>query len=177
MSRPRALIAPLFLGTSLLFQMQLPDAAACKPCPEPSLSRFLSKADVVAVAEVTKVDVKPRAPDAQSPRDLRDVRWQVKVARSLKGNLPRQLIVEHADAPPCITAIVPQPGRYLMLLYRRDGRYSPLSYCDQALFEIDAQDRVTVPSEMMSELQLTSAQVPLKTVAELLARLTIPPPT
>jgi hypothetical protein len=177
MLRTLAFTLQLLLGASLLLQVPAPDAIGCKPCADPTLAGLLDKADIVAIAEVRKVDVKTRPPEAQQPRELRDVRWKVKVVRGLKGSPPAEITVEHADAPPCITALVPQPGRYLMLLYYRDGRYSPLAYCDRALFPIDAQDRVTLAPAMLKELRLTSAQAPLQSVAELLDRLAVPPPT
>lgn len=171
MSRTLALTAQLFLSTCLLLQLPPRDAVSCKPCGDPTLANLLTKADVVAVAEVIKVDVTTRAPEAQQPRELKDVRWQVKVWRGLKGSPPREITVEHADIPPCISARVPEPGRYLMLLYHREGRYSPLAYCDQALFAIDAQGRVTLPPAMIKELRETGAQAPVSSVADLLVRL------
>ena len=57
-----------------------------------------------------------------------------------------------------------------MLIYYREGRYSPLVYCDTALFAIDAQDRVTLEPAMLKQLHLTSAQVPLKTVVDLVPK-------
>lgn len=165
-----------FLILALLAPLPSPDVIACKPCPDPTLPNMLNKADVVLVAEVVKVDVTSRKPTPPG-RELRDVRWQVKVARGLKGGTPREITVEHADTPPCISAVVPQPGRYLMLLYHRDNRYIPLNYCDHALFAIDAQDRVTLTPAMARDLRLPSEQVPLKNVADLVDVLMTPPPT
>lgn len=178
MLRSLVCTAQLFLGTSLLLQLPSPAAIACKPCLEPTLAGLLKLADVVAVAEIRKVEVQKRASSEPEPRELSDVRWQVRVARGLKGSPPPELVVEHGDSPPCISAIIPTPGRYLMLLYHRDGRYSPLSYCAQPLFPIDAGDRVKVPPTMSKALGLTGEQVPLKRVEELLTKRVAPlPPT
>jgi hypothetical protein len=171
MSRLCIVILQLVFGT--LTQLVSPAASGCKPCADPSLAGLVGKADIVAVAEVVKVAVMPRPPDPQAAgqRLLQDVRWQVKVARGVKGNPPRELNVSHGDQPPCISAIVPQPGRYLMLLYHRDGQYIPLNYCEQPLFPIDAQDRVELPRQIIKELRAPASPVPLNVVLEAIARL------
>lgn len=108
-------------------------------------------------------DAPPKQPDEER---IRDVRWSVKGARPLKGRTPQVLTVKHGDTPPCITARVPEPGRYVMLLYFREGQYAPLSYCDQPLFPIDAQDRVILTPAMAKELGAASERVPLQRVAD-----------
>ena len=75
MSRVLALTAQLVLGSSLLLQLPSPDAIGCKPCGDPTLASLFEKADVVAVAEVLKVNVTARAPVVGWPYELCDVRW------------------------------------------------------------------------------------------------------
>jgi hypothetical protein len=167
---------PLSFLVSLLSVLPPRTARSCKPCWDPTLAALLAKADVVAVAQVVKVEVTQRTPTPQSEEPIRDVRWHVKVARPLKGSPPPQLTVKHADSPPCITARVPQPGRYVMLLYFREGQYAPLSYCDQPLFPIDAKDRVTLTPAMAKELDAASEVVPLQRVVEWVQRQAAPLP-
>ena len=158
----RSLIVILQLVLLALPQLASTAANACKPCMDPTLASLVAKADLVLVAEVEKVEVKQRPPDPQSAgKELRDVSWRVKVLRGVKGSPPRALGVEHGDHPPCISAVVPQPGRYLMLLYQREGRYSPLNYCDQALFPIDASNRVELPPQIVKELHAPASPMPV----------------
>jgi hypothetical protein len=166
------------LLAAALAQLPAPAGYACKPCAEQTLARLLSKADVVAIARVLKVDVTTRGSDAQpTPMDLgRDVRWKVQIVHGLKGNAPSELEVKEGDSPPCVFALVPQPGRYLMLLYHRDAGYSPLVYCDQALFSIDTQDRVALTPAMANELHATQAPVPLPRVIDWVKRTLRDPP-
>lgn len=150
----------------LLPILPLRTARGCKPCGEPTLAALLSKADVVAVAKVVKVSVVPRAKAQPSEEPGRDVRWFVAVERRMKGNPSPVLTVKHGDVPPCISARVPEPGRYVMLLYFQEGQYIPLNYCDQPLFPIDAQDRVTLTPAMAKELDAASEHVPLQRVVD-----------
>lgn len=172
MSRSSCLSLPLSLLVSLLSLFGLfsllwqRTAHGCKPCGEPTLAALLAKADVVAVAKVVKVKVEQRAPAQESGERNRDVSWFVSVERPIKGSPRPVLTVKHADNPPCISARVPEPGRYLMLLYFREDKYTPLNYCDQPLFAIDAQDQVTLTPEMAKELKAASERVPLQRVVE-----------
>lgn len=169
----RALFASL---VTLLGLLPLRTACGCKPCAEPTLAGLLSKADVVAVARVVKVKVVPRAASRASEEPGRDVRWFVAVERRLKGSPSPVLTVKHGDSPPCISARVPEPGRYVMLLYFREGQYAPLSYCDQPLFPIDAQDRVTLTPALARELGADSEQVPLQRVVDWVTQRVLQPP-
>jgi len=178
MKRPVFLTLQLALFATALGQVPVATGLSCKPCGEPTFADLLRKADVVAVAQVLKVEVSPKGPEARStaPGPQREVRWQVQVVRGLKGRVPRTLTVQGDDAPPCITALVPQPGRYVILLYQRDGNYSPLSYCDQPLFAIDEQDRVALTPAMATELHAAGKPVTLELVVNWVARTLGPAP-
>lgn len=165
MSRSVWTFLKLSLLASSLSLLPMRTARGCKPCPEPTLAGLVSKADVVAVAKVVKVKVVPRV-SRPSEEPGRDVRWFVSVERRLKGSPSPVLTVKHGDNPPCISARVPEPGRYVMLLYFQEGQYAPLSYCDQPLFPIDAQDRVTLTPALAKELGADAEQVPLQRVVD-----------